>query len=528
MSNELNQTIDPPFDSLKLSIDYINKINILVTWDSLGILLDEGNQNFIILFLKDDLIIATIRANLDFDSFIKLFGSINIFPIEIRILQGSLISREDLIKISSLQLRWNQCISQSMGIPTASRLSFYLKRYFNNTKTKGRGKDFTKDTINKLARISHGRCMFRGCGEPLNLDLLTGRKGNYGTNAHIVAASEQGERGLIELSAELSNNPENLLYICEKHHRLIDRVAGADFPASELSLMRKEFIDASERLLDGLSYRPIVVYSILWPVAGNFISSPCVRDISSSLALIHSRIDGLNRVLSSNEKYYRDNPEALNEQLIERVNIEAENILSQTKEYGFRAAIFAFGPTPALIGLGALLGNKNEFTPMHRSRENNSWLWPGNPTPFQEKYYNIKYPDKFNYPKDVAVCIGLTNYPPAMINTALQLRDNLGAVIIDLVALPGCMGNGAIPTPQVGNKFRDELRKLFLDLKAYYKVERIHLLPCVGNAVSVLIGQAMDLHQPDILVYDFLDTNSMSPRFTVVTEKHKNKLVKCE
>jgi hypothetical protein len=50
--------------------------------------------------------------------------------------------------------------------------------------------------------------------------------------------------------------------------------------------------------------------------------------------------------------------------------------LQGTKRDGYKAALFAFGPMPALIGLGSLLGNKNEFTPMLRYRDSSSWLWP--------------------------------------------------------------------------------------------------------------------------------------------------------
>ena len=41
---------------------------------------------------------------------------------------------------------------------------------------------------------SHGRCMFTGCGDRLDIEQLTGMKGNIGYLAHNVASSERGER----------------------------------------------------------------------------------------------------------------------------------------------------------------------------------------------------------------------------------------------------------------------------------------------------------------------------------------------
>jgi hypothetical protein len=62
--------------------------------------------------------------------------------------------------------------------------------------------------------------------------------------------------------------------------------------------------------------------------------------------------------------------------------------LQGTKRDGYKAALFAFGPMPALIGLGSLLGNKNEFTPMLRYRDSSSWLWPHNNV--IDPFYEIK------------------------------------------------------------------------------------------------------------------------------------------
>ena len=38
---------------------------------------------------------------------------------------------------------------------------------------------------------SHGRCMFTGCGDRLDIEQLTGMKGNIGYLAHNVASSER-------------------------------------------------------------------------------------------------------------------------------------------------------------------------------------------------------------------------------------------------------------------------------------------------------------------------------------------------
>ncbi|WP_431635590.1 SAVED domain-containing protein, partial [Enterobacter ludwigii] len=36
-----------------------------------------------------------------------------------------------------------------------------------------------------------------------------------------------------------------------------------------------------------------------------------------------------------------------------------------------------------------------------------------------------------------------------------------------------------------------------------YGVKRMHVLICASNAAAVFIGQAFDLHHPEMIVYDF-------------------------
>ncbi|MFH4151259.1 SAVED domain-containing protein, partial [Acinetobacter baumannii] len=78
----------------------------------------------------------------------------------------------------------------------------------------------------------------------------------------------------------------------------------------------------------------------------------------------------LQRLCDSNTIYMK-NPDQFSQQLVMIIQNEADKIIQQTSLNGHRAAIFAFGPMPALIGLGALLGNKGKFLPMLRDREAN-------------------------------------------------------------------------------------------------------------------------------------------------------------
>lgn len=63
-------------------------------------------------------------------------------------------------------------------------------------------------------------------------------------------------------------------------------------------------------------------------------------------------------ILSNNEDLLIDSPDIFWQLMPSVIQSAADKIIQQTKGCGFNAALFGFGPTSSLIGLGAKLGNK--------------------------------------------------------------------------------------------------------------------------------------------------------------------------
>lgn len=501
-TKNFNQAMDMPFEELEKAQSYIRDIRNFIVWDKVGLLSDESKKNLIILLFKDTHLCGSLRLNLNINESRDCIAIIsNNQPLDLRFFQGGYLVKDHIETIENLKKIWDACEDISTQLIDSNQVLEFLVSYFSPQKKVGRGKDSNKSTKDQVWSDSHGRCMFLGCGESLQYDFLTGNGGNFSYLAHNVASSEGGERGIPYLSEALSNIPNNILLLCDKHHRLIDKVAAADYPATTLALMRKEFCSLAESLLNGLSFEAVPVYTILWPVNGQFVSNPKLTDIASSLSLLKARISGQERCLTDSNTPYRKKPEKFNEDLIELIQDEANQILQGTKREGHKAALFAFGPMPALIGLGSLLGNKNEFTPMLRYRDSSSWLWPHENV--VDSFYDIEGMDSLEKSDDMVICINLTAIAEPIEKQAEQLNKALGAGIIKITALPEYLGNGAIPNPESGKKFCARLQQLLHDLKSRYDVKRVHLLACASNAACVFIGQAIDLHHPEIIVYDF-------------------------
>lgn len=513
-----NQAANFPLDSLDKVDEFQANLSKLVMWDTVGVFTDDGNKNMIILFIQDDLIVASLRFCLTSPvattAISHLQGSANI--IIYRNIQGYRITANDLSSLDSINSLWIKVVDQSAYL-NLDEVTSLFECFESDRKKTGRGDGFKTATKNTVLRDSHGRCMFTGCGENLDCEDLTGTTGNYSYLAHNVASSEQGPRGITLLSEKLSDVPENVLLLCDKHHRLIDKVAASDYTAPTLSAMRKEFCIVANSLLDGLKYEPIPVYAVLWPVNSQTVSPPTYLQIANSLSKMKFRMHEQLNTLSDNEDFLRSTPDVLWNMMPAVINSSADRILQQIKNHGYKAALFGFGPMSALIGLGAKLGNKSSIIPMLRHREGGQWSWPNNTA--SGKFYEVIGLDKLAEGSNFVINILFTAEPENLLKASEAVCSEKNAQIITVRANKAVMGNGAIPHPDDGIAFTAELQSILHKLQSSFGAKTIHLFACASNAASVFIGQAYDTHHPEVIIYDFSD-NTMVPRLRLRSDNH--------
>ncbi|WP_181726458.1 HNH endonuclease [Micromonospora provocatoris] len=78
--------------------------------------------------------------------------------------------------------------------------------------------------VKRLYAVSGNLCAFTGCEQRLCEPGDSGEPGVVtGEMAHIVAASRQGPRGRGVLTDDERNSAENLILLCERHHKIVDR-----------------------------------------------------------------------------------------------------------------------------------------------------------------------------------------------------------------------------------------------------------------------------------------------------------------
>ena len=262
------QTREPPLTALDTVKDHAVALRALVSWNRVGVLIDEGPTAIVTVLLDGDTVVGASRFCLPVAQSVgalQAYGEDTTDPMELRYWQGRTITSEEIRSLAELTAIWNGSASQRKEQAEEDWRTFFGE-VENDALRKGRGTAIRTATRNQVLLDAHGRCMFDGCGIDLTEDPVTRIRGNFAKLAHNVAASEGGPRGVMYLSHSIANDPSNILLLCDTHHRLIDTVASADYPAAALTEMRQRFCATATSLLDGLALAPTPAFCVAWPV----------------------------------------------------------------------------------------------------------------------------------------------------------------------------------------------------------------------------------------------------------------------
>ncbi|MBP3945229.1 SAVED domain-containing protein [Psychrobacter sp. K31L] len=516
LDQALNKTIFTDLNSAKQYLDHLKGTGL--QWDHVGFLSDASYYNLMTLLFNDDELIDVFRFSfLDEENhiFIQNLSQNFQLKIEYRLSEVEAFEAKNLNDKAEVMSLWSNCLQSSYPV-TSESLKDFVSDLILKTNDGGRGKDFTVNTIRKVMDDSHGRCMFRGCGQRLDVDDLTGYEGNYGYLAHITASSTKGPRGTLYLSPLLSNEPSNVLLLCDVHHRLVDRIASSYYPTPVLTKMREEHIYLSNKLLDALNYTPVDIFFIPWGVNSQHVEKPNSVAISKSLSVFEHRASDNIINVNSGASESMDTDNSFEENASRYIEKCVNKIHDRTEGSG--AAVFVLGPTFALIGFGAKFGNKSKLMPMLRYRDASSWMWPG--VQPREDAFIIEEPKIDSDQSEVIVSVKLTALAPKIDKTIEYLNQTAKTEIPVIYIHPPesyGYGNGAIAHPIEGERLANELKKIFTNLKEIHGIEKVHLLVCASNAACVYIGQAVDRFQPEFIVYDY-GTKMMEPKLKIYND----------
>ncbi|WP_116600046.1 SAVED domain-containing protein [Primorskyibacter marinus] len=230
-----------------------------------------------------------------------------------------------------------------------------------------------------------GHCQYPGCSKRLDEDLVAGdlRKNNAYL-AHIIASDPGGERGDPTLSHELSNDPDNIMLMCDAHHREIDDRKKKDrYTVGVLRRMKQQHEDRVAQLFSNPLTKPAHVLRVAASIGENETSIPlsdCIEAMGNEFYLADRRpIDIQMRDIATKDSdpdYY---PTVLK---LLRSKYDRE-IKGRFEEGDLQhLAIFGFAPMPVLMELGRLLSDLSAVSVYGKHREPKpGWAWPDDHPP---------------------------------------------------------------------------------------------------------------------------------------------------
>ena len=205
----VSQTHELPMTELDAVKDHAAAVRALVSWDRVGVLMDEGPHAVVTVLLKGDAVVSAARFCLSAAESVdalRAYNEMSAVPMELRCWQGHAMTGKHTRDLAELTTVWRESSGQGKEQAEEDWRAFF-EEIETNTLRRGRGAGISVPTRNQVLLDAHGRCMFEGCGADLTEDPVTHVRGNFATLAHNVAAAAGGTRGVLYLSGSLADDP---------------------------------------------------------------------------------------------------------------------------------------------------------------------------------------------------------------------------------------------------------------------------------------------------------------------------------
>lgn len=370
----------------------------------------------------------------------------------------------------------------------------------------GRRGEVDAKTQFEVASVAAWRCQMEGCGEDLRAHFIGTTRGNFGYFAHIVASSPSGPRGDAALSSRLANQADNIMLLCDKCHRQIDRVDPDSYTVERLTRIRQNSINEVQRLLNTLRFPAVVVLVVGGNIEGQ---SAGFNQYAAEQALWHRHArmaesaplwfmrNGGHTSDSTQEHYWANLFDSL------QTEIPAlRNRLSGTASGGSAPsglAVFPTHVTSILVLAGRLLGNS---TTVHLFQPNRNapvdapgerWAWPTPASAPTEDKYKVETLSPHEGQDEAALLILLTaDVPQADLPFS-------GLPMISVSA--SSPGHSIIGMPQDLELLAKRFDEALALLQDRWRIKRIHFVVVAPASACVLLGQKLQArnHAPAVL-----------------------------
>ncbi|ASD20423.1 hypothetical protein CD799_33505 [Pseudomonas aeruginosa] len=373
-------------------------------------------------------------------------------------------------------------------------------------RARGRGGDIDEKTAHKVWTDAGGRCMFDGCAEDLSEIPYWNKTGRVGYLAHIIASDPKGPRGSQMDSHRLSNAPENIMLMCDAHHRLIDTFAPSDYPAEVLYEMRRSHRDTVRRYLNSMAFprsHALTLHANLANVPTYFQDSDFIEAILASRKSMAPGVLHYIRRTSHrddrNQQGFWGNYLREHEGEIRRL-IAAFNSTPDGTTDSF--SVFPLHHTATMVLAGRIMGEAQGIQVFQYDRNRRSWAWNAASSHLVPESIQVS-----------GLILQRTN--EALITVELTASIDESSIPADLGSriryggLPWIRITTPVPrpdlisTPQDLEQFAHVARRVINHVQDAMRVERVHLIVISPASTVFRFGQMLQAgHHPEYIVYD--------------------------
>lgn len=222
-----------------------------------------------------------------------------------------------------------------------------------------------------------GRCQYAGCNVALIGDEISGASdASKAYIGHIIADSADGPRGHPVLSPKLAQDPNNLMLVCDTHHRVFDREMVAEHPVEVLTAMKRRH---EERIrivtaIDENSGCHVIRYAAR---IGTNESPVATGDLKWAMLPDRYPIDGgwIDLDLATLE-LADDEPDYWRTQIANLRRGFAEKVRGRMERGEIkRLTVFGLAPIPLLMELGRQISDISTAEVRQLLRDPKGWKW---------------------------------------------------------------------------------------------------------------------------------------------------------
>lgn len=359
----------------------------------------------------------------------------------------------------------------------------------------------TKNVSDKTRLIlwtrAAGRCQYDGCNKPLLGDIISGvEKLNTAYVAHIVAREPDGPRGEPVRSPQLADDINNVMLLCDIHHRLIDKEAVDDHPEARL-LDMKRVHESRIAAVTGIQ-NDKGTHVLLYGARIGEHDCPVRFDLAKQ-AVLPDRypLDGHGIPLNMVGCSFKDHEQQYWDFQAKNLALQFSGEIRNRIQRGVigHVSVFALAPQPLLIELGRLLSDIPATDIFQLHREPQTWSWQNNGPRIE---FNATGPEN-PAGKTVALKLALS----ATV-TDERIHEALGAVVPIWSITAATPHNDVLRHRADLGVFRTLLRQAFDQIKARHGEDaEIHLFPVLPVSAAVEVGRVwMPKADLPLVIYD--------------------------